>query len=340
MDFKDLRVPNASSWAQIEKLALARKVGVFLSEGQKPDRERRVVENVAQTLANDLSLEVRQTLAFELRRANHLPRDLAEHIARDAEEVSGQFLMHTEVFSPEDLAALARELEEHARIAIARRPTVPEVVSVAIADVGGERSVTYLIRNPGADLATASERIVNRFAHHGSILESLCERADLPLHVIHRLVDRVSEANRAALAERYGLDDETAQSLSGAAGGAQLAKWVQTASRGSLNDYIHQLESRGALTDRLLADVTRRGGYRFFESVMAHATGIDLVNIERIVREGSKAHLAKLLQKAGYRDDRGRRLLAAVIECGIRDGAHGGDAKDAQNDREGGQGAG
>jgi len=105
MDFKDLRVPNASSWAQIEKLALARKVGVFLSEGQKPDRERRVVENVAQTLANDLSLEVRQTLAFELRRANHLPRDLAEHIARDAEEVSGQFLMHTEVFSPEDLAS-------------------------------------------------------------------------------------------------------------------------------------------------------------------------------------------------------------------------------------------
>lgn len=318
MDFKDLRIPKASSWAQIEKLALARKVGVFLSEGHKPDREQRVVENVAQTLAHDLSVEVRQTLAFELRRASYLPRDLAEMIARDVEEVSSQFLMHTDVFAPEDLAALARELEEHARIAIARRPFVPDVVAVAIAEAGGERSVTFLIRNPGADLANASERIINRFEQHGAILETLCDRADLPLDIIHRLVGRVTEASRAALVERYGIDDDIARSVSGAAGGAQLANWVHTASRGALNDYIHQLELRGALTDRLLADVTRRGGYRLFESVMAHATGIDLTNIERIVREGSKAHLAKLLHKAGYQDDRGRRLLAALIECGVR----------------------
>lgn len=313
MEFDRLRHPPSSSRAQIEKVVLARKVGLFLSE-DKPNGERDVVLQVAEQLARDISLEVRQTLAFELRRARVLPIELADRIARDVEQISGPFLSFSEVFSPDDLARLARELEEHARIAIAQRPEVPDVVAMAIAEVGGERSVTFLIRNCHADMRRAGKPVVERFAANRAMMDQLSERADLSLEVVANLIDKVSEACRVALIEKHGLDTETAGALVADAGASSFVRWTREASRGALNDHIRQLDSRGAITDRLLNDTARHGGIRFFESVVAYRTGIDINAVESLVRAGVAGNIAKLIRKAGFHDERATRLQAAVTK--------------------------
>lgn len=313
MEFERLRHPPSSSRAQIEKVVLARKVGLFLSE-DKPNGERDVVLRVAEQLARDLSIEVRQTLAFELRRARFLPIELADRIARDVEQISGPFLSFSEVFSPEDLARLARELGEHARIAIAQRPEVPDVVAMAIAETGEERSVTFLIRNRHADLTHAARPVVERFGDNRAMMDRLSERAELSLDLVRGLIDKVSEACRAALVEKHHLDDETAAEIAAAAAASSFVRWTREAGRGALNDHIRQLDSRGAITDSLLVDTARRGGIRFFESVIAYRTGIDIDAVESLVRAGMAANLAKLIRKAGYHDERAKRLQAAVLK--------------------------
>jgi uncharacterized protein (DUF2336 family) len=310
MEFKGLRLPPSSSRAQLEKVVLARKVGLFLLEKHDPG-ERQVVEDVARTLAHDLSVEVRQTLAFELRRAGYLPLDLAEKIARDVDDVSSPFLQHVSVFKDDDLARLARELDEHAQIAIARRSHVPDIVAVAIAETGGERPVTYLIRNPGAEIERACGPILNRFSGNRAMMDHLSRRGDLPLEIVQRLVDHVSQACRDALVVHYDLSAEKADALAAASRADTVLKWLEGASRGALNEHIRQLEQRGALTDRYLVDITKRGGLRFFESVMAYKTGIDIITIERIISAHSATHVLKLIRRAGYRDEQATRLLGA-----------------------------
>ncbi len=307
---------NLPTWrrAQLEKIVLARKVGAFLNESGHPPEEREVVASVAMKLAEDISMEVRQTLAFEIRRARDLPKELAERIARDVEDVSSPFLEQTEVFSPEDLARLARELREHARIAIARRSHVPSVVAVAIAEAGGERSVTFLLRNPGAEMRNASGIVIDRFHHHRAMMDLLARRPDFPVELVARIIDRVGEAARRELVERYGMPERAAEDATRFAEAESLVRWIAHATHGALNDYIRQKEALGALTDRLLSELTRRGGIRLMISYLVHLTGLDLEAVEKIVRHGRDEHIRKLLRRAGYRNGRCERFLLAVRE--------------------------
>lgn len=300
--------------AQIEKIALARKVGAFLNESDHSPNEREVVAGVAMKLAEDISMEVRQTLAFEIRRAQDLPKALAERIARDVEDVSSPFLEQTEVFSPEELAELARELKEHARIAIARRHHVPSVVAVAIAQAGGERSVTFLLRNPGAEMGEASSIVLDRFHHHRAMMDMLARRPDFPVELIARIIDRVSEAARRELIDRYGVSEKLAGETTGLAEAESLVRWILHATHGALNDYIRQKEALGALTDRLLVELTRRGGMRLMISYLVHLTGLDLEAVDKIIRHGRDEHIRKLLRRAGFRNGRCDRFLLAIHE--------------------------
>ncbi|GIX18275.1 MAG: hypothetical protein KatS3mg119_2461 [Rhodothalassiaceae bacterium] len=310
---------NLPAWrrAEIERVALARQVGAFLCDIDKPADEREVVVGIAIKLAEDLAVEVRQALAFELRRAPELPMALAEKIARDVEEVSSPFLEHTTVFSPEQLARFARELGEHVRVAIAKRSHVPEVVAIAIAEAGGERSVTFLLRNRGAEIAGAGAIIIERFRHSRQMMDLLARRPDFPAALMADIIEHVSEAARRELVARYGVPGQVAEDATRFAKAANLARWAVSASYAALNDFIRQRESLGAFTERLLIDVTRAGGLRLFVAAMVHMTGLDLEAVDRITRLGSRAHLERLIKRAGIRGFAVGQLVHAV-EAGRR----------------------
>lgn len=310
MGYMDLKSSQGVDRTHLEKIVLARKVGRFLTDCHADD-ERLVVEQVALKLAQDLNMEVRRTLAFELRMAQCLSRDLADRIARDVEEVSSSFLANADVFADEDLALLARSLKESARIAIARRSHVPDVVSLAIAEAGTERSVTFLVRNPGADLSLAVEKVLDRFGTRSVIMDSLGKRGDLPLTVIYRLIDRVSSACRVALVHDYGLNDAVAAELEERTKAHSLLHWVKGASYAALNSYIRHMEQHGALTDRFLADITARGGIRLLEKAVVYKSGIDITAVQAVLRSDCLARKQKLLKKCGYREDEAVRLLRA-----------------------------
>ena len=84
--------------AKLEKMMLAKKIGRFLTADQS-DAERKGVEDAARVLVDDVSTQVREVLAFELRKCTILSHDIAEKIAKDIEQVAAPFLSLTTVFS-------------------------------------------------------------------------------------------------------------------------------------------------------------------------------------------------------------------------------------------------
>eukprot|EP00657_Telonema_sp_P-1_P011923 TRINITY_DN774_c0_g1_i2.p1 TRINITY_DN774_c0_g1~~TRINITY_DN774_c0_g1_i2.p1 ORF type:complete len:156 (+),score=69.20 TRINITY_DN774_c0_g1_i2:123-590(+) len=101
-----------------EKVVLAQRVSRFLSSGGRETEELEAATNIARALAQDMSVQVRETLAFELRLCRDIPQDLAARIASDVESVSGAFVETTFALSDSQWAGLIPHLEEHAHIPV------------------------------------------------------------------------------------------------------------------------------------------------------------------------------------------------------------------------------
>ena len=70
-------------------------------------RERLITEDIFAVWIGQAAQEVRETLSRKLRDCPHLPRKLAIKIAEDVEPVAVPILLSSEVFTDDDLCALA-----------------------------------------------------------------------------------------------------------------------------------------------------------------------------------------------------------------------------------------
>ena len=282
----------------LDEIVLAAKVGKFLAVEQEP-RERSVVENLARVLASDVSNVVRQTLAMEVKNCRFLPRDVAESIARDMEDVSALFLEATEIFAEHELVRLVPELEEYGRAAIARRQKLPAMVSGAIAEHGGELSVLTLLRNAGADIPEGATMIViDRFSDREIMMETLAARPELPLAVVESVINYVSAECRVTLVRDYGLSEDLSQMLAEETRAAALSEMLSGATLAQVTDYVREVKKKNELKPSLILAMMGKDDRRFFEVAMSELINLPVTNVRALIRNGGPAGLQQLLSCA------------------------------------------
>lgn len=282
----------------LDKIVLAAKVGKFLAIEQDPS-ERSVVENLARVLAGDVSTVVRQTLAMEVVNCRFLPKDVAERIACDLEDVSASFLEATEIFSERELARLVPDIEEHGRASIARRQQLPAMVSSAIVESGGEMSVLTLLRNAGADIPEDANLIViDRFSDREIMMETLAARPELPLSVVESVINYVSAECRVTLIDDYDLSEDLSQMLVEESRAAALSEMLSGASLAQVTEYVREVKKKNELTPSLILAMMGKGDRRFFEVAMAELVNLPVTNVRALIRNGGSAGLQQLLSCA------------------------------------------
>lgn len=287
-----------------EKISLTKRVGQFLHSHQPHDDERGTVENVARALAQDLSLQVREALAFELRTCRDLPHDLAARIATDVEAVSGPFLKATPAFTDDQLANLIPHLADHAHITLARRTDLGDRAIFALVTVAAEPAVTYLVRNSAAELPEqAFGKIINRFRGSSRLMELLAERTDLPQVVVDDLLDLVAASYRRLLTDRYGLDRPLADRLVNNSRYDVIWGQVRYASPHQVHAFVIDLKGRGRLSESLIIDMADRGCLNFLESATALDAGLTLAAVRAVFTSGDTRAFVKLMQQAGFSKD-------------------------------------
>jgi uncharacterized protein (DUF2336 family) len=70
------------------RAAVAEKLTLMIDSTDLTPEERRIAEDIVPSLAQDVAVAVRHALAHSLRRAAHLPRDVALRLANDLEDVA------------------------------------------------------------------------------------------------------------------------------------------------------------------------------------------------------------------------------------------------------------
>ncbi len=299
--------------ATLEKLVLTQRVSSFLAR-HTDDEERVAIENVARMLAQDMSIQVRESLAFELRSCKSLPFDLAAKIATDVESVAGPFLASTEAFNDAELAGLIPQLEEHAHVTLARRSDIGIATCHAIVTVGNEKPVSFLVRNNKIVLHEQTcSTILNRFRGNETILQHMTKRVDLPLSIVEQLILLVSAEYQDILVKHYSVTETVAQQAIKAAHGDIMWQHLEHASPAQIHAYVIDLRKARRLSHDVMIEMTSRGCLPFLESVLALEAGLTLGAVRERLYGGNMVSFVGLMKEANVSKADAQRLRQMVL---------------------------
>jgi len=258
-----------------ERAAAAHKLCRRIDAGVSED-ERSAAQEVLRLMAADAAELVRRALAVTLKNSPELPREVALRLASDVDSVALPVLTHSPVFNDEDLCEIVRAMGEVKQLAVAKRPTLSEKVTTAIADHAGPDAVKAAISNDNATFSEAGLRkVVDRFAEMEAITTSVAFRAVLPLSISERLVSLVSDQVRQHLLDNHALSPETALQIAIGARERATVDLVDQAGRAAdMRAFVSHLNRQQRLTPSLMIRALASGHMTFFEWAIAELSGV------------------------------------------------------------------
>ena len=120
------------------------------TRGSRKATARRRTRCCCALMAGDAAEQVRRALAVTLKASPTLPRDVAMKLAADVESIALPVINHSPAFDDEDLAEIVRSPSALKRTAVAKRSSLSEHVTLAIARHGCEDAVKTACANDNA----------------------------------------------------------------------------------------------------------------------------------------------------------------------------------------------
>ncbi|NVJ99862.1 MAG: DUF2336 domain-containing protein [Alphaproteobacteria bacterium] len=310
---------NLAKADPVAKVVLAKRASRFLNSDNQAEDELATVENIARALAQDICLEVRETLAFELRFCESLPYDLAARIATDVESVSGPFIEVTKAITDDQWAALVPHLEEHAQMRLAKRADLGEHTAFAIANSSPKSPAGMMIKNVSIRLSErVCGRTMDRFGEEADMMEALSRREDLPLRVVERIVDMVSGECRKLLMEKYPVAFEVADKVAQTSADEVLWGKIAKAGPAQVHGYVLDLKREGRLNEALVIKMAGRGSFQFLGSALAIEAGITLGDVRRVIETGDLRRMLQLVHRAGFSKDAAMKIMRILKKNELR----------------------
>lgn len=293
----------------------AGEVGALFSTIELNEAERGIALTILEQLVGDVEYEVRHALAEQVRSCAFLPGRLARQIAEDIDEIAVPFIGASTALSDTDLIAIIGLGSSAKQIAVAGRSSVSAPVANALADTGNREVVSTLLGNEGAAISDAAyERIMHDFGRDDGVKGLMVERQALPLGVIERLIQLVTDALRDRLIQRHAVPAGLAVELVGLAG--ERALMDDTRNAGEAFDpgvLARRLQQTGRLTPTLLMRALFNGDLAFFESGMAMRAGVTPSDARALLADKRLVHFRTLYDEARLPPEYFRAFRAALL---------------------------
>ncbi|WP_201153766.1 DUF2336 domain-containing protein [Rhodothalassium salexigens] len=292
----------------------AEKLGRVLENTRLSDSERRIAEDIFRTLARDMEVRVRQALSESIRHNPDVPHDIAEGLARDVAEVATPVLESSAVLTDADLMDIVQSKPVEYSAAIARRSTVSEAVSDALAETGDVDVIATLMGNDGAQIADATfDKVVDRHGDDPRVNDPMIGRRHLPLRTAERLVALVSDQLRQRLLTRHELPaDVAADILTTGRERATMGLVGPLAGQTDVMTLVDALHANGRLTDTIIIRALCMGDTVFFETALAKRAGIPVSNAFKLIHDKGDLAMERLFESAEMPED-----LLPVARVGV-----------------------
>ena len=193
---------------------IARLVPGLTVEEQATLHERAV--EVLERLAQDQLPKVRAIVAEEIKQSENVPRHIVRQLDEDvADIVATPILEYSPLLGDDDLREIiAAGASEAALVAIARRPTVSEPVSEAVAGTLEIPAVAALLVNPSAQIREDTlDQIIDQAKEVQDLHEPLATRPDLSIRAMKRIAGFVASALVHTMIESSALAEDVAEDI-------------------------------------------------------------------------------------------------------------------------------
>ncbi|HMB77332.1 MAG TPA: DUF2336 domain-containing protein, partial [Kiloniellaceae bacterium] len=229
-----------------------------------------------------------------------LPHDIALQLAEDVESVALPILEYAEVLTDQDLIAIVRSRGRAHQTAIAKRKRVTPEVSEALVATGDATPVEALLANDGAEISDETyDNVVQLFPESDLVLEAMATRPDLPIAVVDKLIDQVSDHLRFEIASRYAAAAGTIEKLlDQGSDGATVAVLALYETLDDAENLAAQLHGRGRLSASLLLRALYNGQLDFFEFGLMRRAQIDLAEVRHQAADPLSPDFQRLYRRA------------------------------------------
>ena len=302
-----LTSPDAETRAEIAGKIAAQHPGLT-------ETQRKMAEDIFRIMVKDAEVRVREALSQQLKSNSMVPNDIALTLAHDVDTVALPILQFSEVLSESDLIELVKSQDSDPgkRNALAQRSHVSASLADALVETGDGKAVATLVANKGADLTdTTLANVVERYsATNNEVGAALADRPGLPVTIVERLLNRVSESLRAQLAKRPDLSPEMATSLLIQA--REQAVLGISNSESDVSKLVTHLHKNKRLTASIILRAVCMGDMRFFETAMATLAGITVENAQMLIYDQGKKGFEALYKKSALPAPLYRAMRAAI----------------------------
>jgi uncharacterized protein (DUF2336 family) len=170
-------------------------------------------------------------------------------------------------------------------------------VSHALVGTHYPQVVKTLLDNANANIAGRDyDAIIDEHQSDLTITESVAMRPNLPLPIVEKVINHVSEQVAKQLKETYHIEVREVQQQSQESMLMQLMS--SKSSDEDIAETINQMHSFGRLTPSALLSALCRGHLRFFEFGLAKLAGIPKANARKLVRDKGAYGFEALYEKA------------------------------------------
>ncbi|WKL56245.1 DUF2336 domain-containing protein [Asticcacaulis sp. ZE23SCel15] len=284
-----------------DRAVAAHKICRVMERQVVSEAEREAAHEIIRLMAHDAAELVRRALSVTMRTSELLPHDVAMKLAQDVVSVAVPVLHYSPVFSDDDLRAVIEAGNPARQIAIAKRDTLSEVVTGALATHGVEEAVVIACANDNARFDEGGfGQVMDRFGEFEIMQSVLVHRQALPVTVTEKLVHLVSGALREQLVARHAVTPETAARISEA---VQERATLDMAGR-SPNAHDPKTLARhlvdfGRMTPSLMLRALVRGQMTFFEYALAELSGVPHERTWLMIHDAGSLGLRAIYDRAG-----------------------------------------
>ena len=295
------------------------------------ENERQIAEQIFRLLVRDTEINVRSSLAQNLKESTLIPRDIVMSMVNDVNEVSLPMLEYSQILSDSDLLDILHATQESSRyLAISRRNNVSEVVSGTLVGKGDDEVVSSLLNNKGSFISDdVFTKIIDTYKENSSLMESMTNRTRLPISAVEKLVNIVSSNIGDSLKKKYKLPDESIQKEVEKNRESETLNLVRSArSHDDVGNLINHLRDADRLTPSMILSALCQGNFDFFESSLALLSNIQVENARKLIADRGELGFRAIYNKSGLPDTMfpAVKLLLKIVRELDTEGEQGGSS--------------
>ena len=261
------------------------KVSSYYNGDNISERGLKLAEDIFRIMVEDIEVKVREILSESLKNCKNIPQDITYKLIHDKNSVAIPFIKYYENLTKEDLISILDAQNINKQKAVAERKNLSEDISQYIVDKCPEDIVGVLISNDTANIVEHTyQSIVQKYQDNENIQRHLVYRSELPMSVIEKIVNSLSQELQKQLILQHKLPNDIATDvIEQVKEKTTLRISEELSSDKQIEDLVHQLYSSNRLSPNLVVRSICMGDLKFFEYSLVYLSETPITEVRKIL---------------------------------------------------------